>query len=212
MNNHFEYYEMKKLDSPSQIDLSRKIYSFLFILNFEYPNFKKWYRSLYTIDGLLKENREIVLCKKCDEILGVMILKQDENEKKICSLRVAPMYQRLGIGSSLLEKSFEFFNDDKPLITIHISKYYEFKKLFERYSFSLEQQVQGYYGLLRSELSYNGVLCSNRIYNPSPVEKLAFDLEKTIFDYPSKKSSFYFTNTMNRFDKESFLGARCLLT
>ena len=66
MNNHFDYYVMKKLDSSAQIDLSRKIYSFLFILNFEYPNFKKWYRSLYTIDGLLKENREIVLCKKCE--------------------------------------------------------------------------------------------------------------------------------------------------
>ena len=208
MNNHFDYYVMKKLDSSAQIDLSRKIYSFLFILNFEYPNFKKWYKSLYTKDDFLKEDREIVLCKKCDEIIGVMILKQDDNEKKICSLRVAPKYQRLGIGSSLLEKSFDYFNDDKPLITIHISKYHEFKKLFERYGFSLEQEAQGYYGLLRSELSYNGILFSNRINNPSPIEKLAFGFEKTIFEYPSINTSFYFTNTMNRFDKISFLGAR----
>ncbi len=189
MNNHFDYYVMKDLDVLSQIDFSKRVYSFLFLLNLEYPNFTRWYHSLYTAEGLLKKEREIILCKNGDNIAGVMILKQDENEKKICTLRVSPVYQGLGIGSRLIEKSFEYFDNDKPLITIHISKYHEFKKLFDHYSFSLEQQVQGYYGLLRSELSYNGVLCSDIIKTPSIIGRVAFSLEKAIYNYPNINST-----------------------
>ena len=123
-------------------------------------------------------------------------MKYDGYEKKICTLRVAPDYQGLGIGSKLLEISFDIFNDDKPLITIHISKYHEFKKLFEKYNFSLEQQIQGYYGLLRSELSFNGLL-SNQVKKESSFwEQVAFRIEKELYCYPSNDSTILIPNSM----------------
>ena len=210
MNKRFKYYVMKNLDIDRQIDFSKKIYSFLFMLNFEYPNFKKWYVSLYSLEGLLNKEREILLCTIDDSIAGVLILKNNEVEKKICTLRVSPRYQGLGIGSTLIEKSFEFFNDDKPLITIHISKYHEFKKLFERYNFSLEQQAQGYYGLLRSELSYNGLLSNKIVKKPTFFEQIAFGIEKSIYNYPSFNSGIFISNPAKHYDSLFFIGTTIL--
>jgi len=184
---------IKNLDIASQIIFSRKIYSFLFMLNLEYPNFNKWYKSLFN-NNILNEDREIILCTVDSDIAGVIILKRDKYENKICTLRVSPIYQGLGIGSTLLEKSFDYFNDDKPLITIHISKYHEFRKLFEKYGFTLEQQAQGYYGLLRSELSYNGLLTSPFVKNPTLFEQVVFKIEKSIYNYPSFDSKIYIVN------------------
>lgn len=42
-----------------------------------------------------------------------------------------------------MELSFEWLNDDKPLITIHNSKKHEFNKLFKRYNFELEEKSGG---------------------------------------------------------------------
>lgn len=198
MRKFFDYLMMKDLDISSQLDYSKKIYSFLFMLNFEYPDFARWYHSLYNSKGLLKTDREILLCLIDGNVAGVLILKHNENENKICTLRVAPKYQGLGIGSTLIEKSFDFFNTDKPLITIHISKYHEFKSLFERYNFSLEQQVQGYYGLLKSELSYNGILADRAINNPSFFEQIVFGIEKYIYNYPSLDSKIYIPNPIKK--------------
>ena len=193
--NDFRYYLFRNLDLVSQMSYAKKIYSFLFTLNFEYPDFKKWYISLYNNNNTLKDNRDIILCTINESIAGVAILKRDTYEKKICTLRVAPMYQHHGIGSYLLEKSLELFNYEKPLITIHISKYRDFQKLFERYGFKLEQQLQGYYGLLRSELAYNGILSNQFIERNSIIEHLAFNVEKNIYNYPFSNKKIFIANT-----------------
>ena len=203
MNKPYKYSLLKKQDVFTQIYYSKKIYSFLFLLNFEYPNFSRWYQSLFTKNYLLQEEREIILCTLNDKIVGVSILKCSKDEKKICTLRVSPKHQGLGIGSKLLEKSFEIFNNDKPLITIHVSKYYEFKRLFERYNFTLEQQIQGYYGLLRSELSYNGLLSHQIEKETSFLEQVAFGIEKRIYHYPSKESKILIPNPVKEL-KPSF--------
>ena len=52
-----------------------------------------------------------------------------------------------------MELSFEWLNEDKPLITIHDSKRQEFKKLFERYDFQLEEERKGYYRLFQYRIS-----------------------------------------------------------
>lgn len=194
---NINYHIIKNLDTLNQIVYAKKVYSFLFLLNFEYPNFTSWYNSLFKNNGLLNEEREIIICTINGNVVGVAILKSDKAEKKICTLRVLPAYQYLGIGSALMEKSFELLNNDKPLITIHISKYQSFKRLFEKYNFSLEQQMQGYYGLMRSELSYNGVLsdavpCKNSLF-----EQIIFDVEKRIYGYTCSDKKVFVPNTLN---------------
>lgn len=182
--NNFSYCTMETMDIAEQHIFKNKVYSFLFMLNLEYPNFSHWYNSLFDTNGLLKNNRHIIICFSENCIAGVSILKDETNEKKICTLRVAPLYQQMGIGKSLIEKSFEILECEKPLITIHISKYHEFKSLFQRYGFTVEQQAQSYYGLLKSELSYNGILTNQMsIINNSFIHRIAFRIESKLYDY-----------------------------
>lgn len=152
---YFKYSELP----PEQMSLYyTQIRKFVKKLIFEYTDFRKWFLELFQKGAVLKEGREILLCE-CDyQLAGIAILKNDGNEKKICTLRVAKTFQRNGIGQNLMELSFEWLNEDKPLITIHDSKRQEFKKLFERYDFQLEEERKGYYRLFSTELVYNGVL------------------------------------------------------
>ena len=132
--------------SPEQKSIYRmRIKIFLKKLVYEYNNFEEWFSQLFISDILLKNDREIIICE-CDyQLAGVAILKNDDIEKKICTLRVAKRFQKQGIGQHLMELSFEWLNDDKPLITIHNSKKHEFNKLFKRYNFELEEKKWGYY-------------------------------------------------------------------
>lgn len=152
---YFKYSELP----PEQMSLYyTQIRRFVKKLVFEYTDFRKWFLELFQNGVLLKEGREILLCE-CDyQLAGIAILKNDRNEKKICTLRVAKAFQRNGIGQNLMELSFEWLNEDKPLITIHDSKRQEFKRLFERYDFQLEEERKGYYRLFSTELVYNGIL------------------------------------------------------
>ena len=158
---YFKYSELP----PEQMSLYyTQIRKFVKKLVFEYTDFRKWFLKLFQNGAVLKEGREIILCE-CDyQLAGIAILKNDGNEKKICTLRVAKTFQRNGIGQNLMELSFEWLNEDKPLITIHDSKRQEFKKLFERYDFQLEEERKGYYRLFSTELVYNGVLPEKQFF------------------------------------------------
>ena len=194
LNSKFVCYSLKELDVLSQIAYAKKISSFLVSLNFEYPGFNKWYWSLFE-NSRLKNDRNIIFYVNGTNIVGVAILKQNKEEKKICTLRVAPMYQNLGIGSALIERSFELLDCEKPLITIHVSKYRSFKHIFDKYGFELEQQITGYYGLFKSELSYNGVLDCNVTDSHSELENIIFGLERLYYGFPIENKAFWSLST-----------------
>lgn len=141
-----------------------QIYNFLKRLNIEYPGFSKWYKGLFLENKELQNGREIIICEKEYCIAGIAILKSTEEEKKICTLRVAAPFQRQGIGRKLMEMSFEWLQEDKPLITMHKSKQHEFASLLEYYGFVLEQTQWNYYNIFSTELSYNGILPEKKIF------------------------------------------------
>lgn len=91
-------------------------------------------------------------------------MKRTFAEKKICTLRVEQKYQKMSIGKQLIGLSLEWLNTEKPLITVHKSKQYEFDKLFQYYNFQLMDEKQGYYSLFSTELSYNGELPEKSIF------------------------------------------------
>ena len=175
---YFKYSELP----PEQMSLYyTQIRKFVKKLVFEYTDFRKWFLKLFQNGAVLKEGREILLCEGDYQLAGIAILKNDGNEKKICTLRVAKTFQRNGIGQNLMELSFEWLNEDKPLITIHDSKRQEFKKLFERYDFQLEEERKGYYRLFSTELVYNGVLPEKQfLLNRIEVIDLQKEIEKYI--------------------------------
>lgn len=173
-------YMMYSSFSPEEQSVYYKlIYNFLWCLNIEYPKFAKWYHHLFEKDNSLKNNREIIICENQYQIAGIAILKADKDEKKICTLRVAKQFQRQGIGKRLMELSFNWLQDDKPLITMHRTKQKEFQPLLDYYGFVLEQKSLNYYHIFSTEYVYNGSL---------PEKKLFFnDIELLELDYIYKK-------------------------
>lgn len=156
--NGFTYNKYSQLDTIEKYIYFNRIFNFLIYLVIEYPSFIDWYKKLFTINGNLENEREILICERNNEIAGIAILKKTKEEQKICTLRVKDKYQRNGIGKLLMEYSFEWLENDKPLITLHKSKQNQFATLFKYYDFKLEQKSWSYYNIFSTELAYNGVL------------------------------------------------------
>ena len=171
------YIRYSELSSTQKKLYYTYIKRFLKNLLYEYNGFEGWFSSLFCVGGELKSDREIIICE-CDfRLAGIAILKKTNNEKKVCTLRVAKIFQKQGIGQQLMELSFEWLEDDKPLITLHNSKKHEFNSLFKRYNFELNEKKRGYYHLFSTELVYNGSLPDKKIF----LNRLEImDLEKEI--------------------------------
>jgi len=90
------------------------------------------------------------------ELAGILILKNTENEKKICTIRVIENFRNKGIGTKLFEKSFEYLETKTPLITLPEECYKEgFKFLLERYRFKMTNKIIGAYRENKIEYFFN---------------------------------------------------------
>ena len=140
-----------------------QIKSFTKMLALEYSGFSKWFDGLFENDHELSLQREIIICEENFQIAGISILKRNADERKICTLRVDKRFRRLGIGRELIELSFQWLGDEKPLITVQGIKEPQYRALFNRYGFKLEQENRNYYRLFSTELAYNGELPSKKM-------------------------------------------------
>lgn len=131
-------------------------YSFLKPLEREYPNFWNWYFTT-VIPGVENGTRKVYFACFNDEIAGVLIVK-DTAEKKICTLRVAPEYRRLGIGTQLMSKAVSVLHTKKPLITVSDEHIKEFMPLLNKFGFSICSMYVGYYRPEHTEIAFNGFL------------------------------------------------------
>lgn len=140
----------------------KQIKSFTSMLALEYSGFSNWYKGLFENGYRLTSQREIIICEDSFQIAGIAILKHSINERKICTLRVDKRFRSQGIGGKLIELSLEWLSDDMPLITVQRFKEPQYRGLFSRYGFKLEQENRNYYRLFCTELAYNGELPCKR--------------------------------------------------
>lgn len=157
------FFMYSKLSLPEQIFYRQRVFAFIRKVSKEYPRFQEWFDNLFAFDGRLRSDREIIICEKLGKIAGIAILKKTAEEQKICTLRVAKEHQFHGIGKALMELSFEWLENEKPLITLHKSKMRQFHSLFDYYGFALEQKKTNYYNIFCTEFVYNGVLPDKKI-------------------------------------------------
>lgn len=131
------------------------IKEFLSCMSCDYPNFDLWLEKIQT--QLDTEVRSIIVCKSTsdDEILGVSILKKSSIENKICTLRVSSKYQRMHIGSRLMEISLRILEDEKPLITVSEDHIDEFSTLLRHFGFKYKNKVKSLYIKGKYEYFYN---------------------------------------------------------
>lgn len=138
--------------------ISKEIYLLTKHLNEIYPGYKDWFYNKQ-IKGCLELNRNIIfIINNEDNIIGISSLKKINNEKKICTLYVLEEYRNKGIKKLLLEKSFEYLETDKPLITINEDNLDKFKNTIEEYNWELVEIIDGIYKKSSREFCFNGKL------------------------------------------------------
>ncbi len=131
-----------------------EVYQFLQNLNKEYPGFRDWYLNR-VVSNIMTGSRKIIVVR-CNNIIGAsMILKNDNQEKKICTLRVHPIYQKRGIGSFLVKKAFEELKTKTPLITVSAARVGEFAPLLNKHGFKLTEIKADLYNRGFDEYIYN---------------------------------------------------------
>lgn len=141
------------------------IYNNLVDLEKIYPDFNKWFydKVVKDIENQKINNREIIFSitetnEEKYEVSGIVVLKKDNSEKKICTFRVHEDYRRMGIGTKLFEESFKYLGTRTPIISISDKNLNFFEYHIDKYSFVLEQELSDYYLKGVTEYVYNGKL------------------------------------------------------
>lgn len=96
------------------------------------------------------------------KLAGCALLKNTDEEKKICCLFVDPEYRYQGIASHLIENSFEMLGTDKPLMTVAENNLSQLQKLINRYDFELTSVRDSVYRRGIKEYYYNEGLAKKR--------------------------------------------------
>lgn len=134
------------------------LFNFIGDLSKIYPNIKTWFKT--KVEKELEEkngSREVLLAfhRNIEQLVGIAILKKEKKEKKICTIRVHKDFLKRGIGTKLFEKSIEFLNDTKPMITISEDNVEAFKPLLKKFGFKLVEIKKDLYVKGKNEYIYN---------------------------------------------------------
>ena len=140
-----------------------------FILAY-YPNHIDWFYNKQ-LPGVISGTRDILFVQNDEnEIIAVSCLKDEEDEKKICTLYVKEEYRNKGIGTALIEKSMDYLQTDKPFLTITESSLSSFVPIIYKYDWRLTEIVDGIYDINSKEYCYNGFLTKKE--KPMQKEKI----------------------------------------
>lgn len=121
-----------------------------------YPNGAEWLCTKVFSDN---SNRLLLISQLPDGLVnGFSILKNDDFEKKICTLFVSPDFRGNGIGTALLNRSLDLLGCDKPLITVSDDLLLSFIPLLSHYGFENVASYTDRYRDGHIEYSFNGVL------------------------------------------------------
>lgn len=134
--------KIKYLSQNINNEIILKIYDTTKFLEKQYPNYNYWFEKIKNeIDGT---NREVIYVEIESEIIGLIILKNTKEEKKICTLFVKEKYRNKGIGNILLGKGFDFLQTSIPLITIPENKVYLFERIIKKYNWKYSKTTYIY--------------------------------------------------------------------
>lgn len=121
-----------------------------------YPNGNEWLSTKVFSNNT---NRLLLISQLPNGLVnGFSILKNDDSEKKICTLFVSPEFRGNGFGTALLNRSLALLGCNKPLITVSDDLLLSFIPLFSRYGFENTESYVDRYRDGHIEYSFNGVL------------------------------------------------------
>lgn len=121
----------------------------------DYPDYRNWFLNTQ-VPGLYDGTRNIIVAHIKDKIVGFVSLKKTAEEKKICTFYVEKSFRRNKIGTILVEKAIEYLEEEKPLITIPLSKLHEFVRIGEKLGWEITDIKENLYRIGTPEVIVNG--------------------------------------------------------
>ena len=137
-------------------DIVSKAYAVTDYICKDYPEYFSWYWEK-NIPEIFKGTRDVYIAIINKEIAGVMSLKKEASEKKLCTILVLEEYRKLGVATALLEEAFKYLETTKPLISIADYKVDQFSEIIKKYGWEQTQILtDGYYNDTSREIVFNG--------------------------------------------------------
>ena len=161
MNDFSNSFTLKRIRSYND-RLIRQISCALSLLRNEYPGFHRWFNTTVKA-GLPSGRRQIwIAISPKGEMAGVLILKKQPEEKKICTLYVCEQFRNQGIGTLLMNTALQNIGTDTPLATVSSNHIKEYSRLLKKFQFQPNRIYKDYYRSGVSEISFNGELLDTR--------------------------------------------------
>lgn len=94
-----------------------------------YPEFGHWYTNK-VMPGLLVGSDKLILASDKHQIIGVGLGKRNHHETKLRCIRVAPDYQKRGVGIHLVDKMLRALDDSHPHCTVAQELIHDYSRAF----------------------------------------------------------------------------------
>ncbi len=120
-----------------------------------YPNFENWLMFKFQKSNIELGLRNIIVARTPAGVVGVALLKKQQEERKICTFFVSPSYRKKGIGSQLMELSLDWLETKKPLITVSEERKPFLEPLLRKFNFCQSKALLGFYREDKFEYFYN---------------------------------------------------------
>lgn len=141
--------EARRLTQPEAEALA-----FLLPLSADYPGIETWYRSK-VVPGLRNGTRCVLPVERDGQLVGIGIAKNEPDERKICTVRVAPTHANRGIGVRLFDGLLKWLDCDQPHLTVTDYRFPQFERLFDYYGFRFTTRCHARYVPHASEFGFN---------------------------------------------------------
>lgn len=123
-------------------------------MEIKYSNFADWYDKVFVEVFMDNVRRDIVLAVDGKTIVGILILKDMDGEKKVCTIVVVPAYRKQGIANELFEIAFEYLGTRKPMLSMSQDLVPSFSGIIRKFKFKLTNIDQAY-NTKKAEFYYN---------------------------------------------------------
>lgn len=110
-----------------------KLYQLTDFNNKQYPEYLKWFYGK-CIPRILDNKGDVLFSLDGFMLKGLLIYKNDESEKKICTLYVDEPYRNKNLGTVLIENSISILETEQPIISIPKNNLSQFEYYINRYN------------------------------------------------------------------------------
>lgn len=122
----------------------------------DYPKHFSWFWEK-TVPAIFKGTRDVFVAIVDKKIVGVVFLKKEDDEKKVCTIFVKDEFRGQGVATELLEEAFKYLGTTQPLISIADYKVSQFSTIIKKYGWKQTQILgDGYYNNTSREIVFNG--------------------------------------------------------